>query len=109
MTRIASLVIAALAATGAAVVPAAAPMAVAATPACHSADVAVSYHATDSGAGHRYGRIVMKNVSGHGCTSGGFGGLSYVGDGDGTQIGAAADRVGSWHAFTLQAGQRAYS
>ncbi|WP_165872865.1 DUF4232 domain-containing protein [Nocardioides jejuensis] len=108
MTRISALVIAALAATGVAVVPAAT-TAAASVPACHAADVAVHYRATDSGAGHRYGRIVMKNTSTHACTSGGFGGLSYVGDGDGTQIGAAADREGTWQAFTLQPGQRAYS
>jgi hypothetical protein len=51
----------------------------------------------------------MKNVSSHACHSGGFGGLSYVGGGDGTQIGAAADRVGTWRGFTLQPGQRAFS
>ena len=109
MTRISALVIAALAATGVAVVPAATTAVAASLPACHAADVALHYRATDSGAGHRYGRIVMKNTSTHACTSGGFGGLSYVGDGDGTQIGAAADREGTWHAFTLQPGQRAYS
>ncbi|MDO7867723.1 DUF4232 domain-containing protein [Nocardioides jiangxiensis] len=109
MTRIPALVIAVLAATGVAAVPAATPAAASTLPACHAADVAVHYRATDSGAGHRYGRIVMRNISSHACRSGGFGGLSYVGGGDGTQIGAAADRVGSWQAFTLQPGQRAYS
>lgn len=102
--------IAVLAAAGAAVVPVLSSSAGATTvPACHNADVAVRYRATDSGAGHRYGRIVMINVSTHACHSGGFGGLSYVGDGNGTQIGAAADRVGTWSGFTLRPGQRAFS
>jgi hypothetical protein len=81
----------------------------AATPRCHAADVRVFYRATDAGAGHRYGRIVMVNTSGHACSSGGFGGLSYVGWGNGTQIGAAATRVGGWRAFVLRPGQRAFS
>jgi hypothetical protein len=76
---------------------------------CTGHDVAVRYHHTDDGAGHRYGRIVMKNVSDHVCRTGGFGGLSYVGFGDGTQVGAAADRVGHASRFTLRPGQRATS
>lgn len=76
---------------------------------CTNHDVAVHYRYGGAGAGHRDGRIVMKNVSGHACRSGGFGGLSYVGFGDGTQIGAPADRVGRTTHFTLRPGQRAVS
>jgi hypothetical protein len=78
-------------------------------PECTSADVAVHYRHTDSGAGHRFGKIVMKNVADHACRTGGFGGLSYVGYGNGTQVGAAADRVGRSTRFTLRPGQRAVS
>ncbi|MEX0427300.1 DUF4232 domain-containing protein [Nocardioides sp. DS6] len=69
------------------------------TPACGNTDLKASYRYSDAGAGHRYGWIVLTNVSGHACRTGGFGGLSYVGKGNGTQIGAAADRIGK--AYTL--------
>ena len=59
---------------------------------CGNADLSARYRRTDAGAGHRYGRIVLTNVSDTACRTGGYGGLSYVGHGDGTQIGAAADR-----------------
>jgi uncharacterized protein DUF4232 len=62
------------------------------TPACGNADLHASYHHTDDGAGHRFGFIVLTNTSGHACHTGGFGGVSYVGDGNGTQIGAPAVR-----------------
>ncbi len=79
------------------------------TPECTNADVAVHFHHTESGAGHRFGKIVVKNVADHACRTGGFGGLSYVGFGDGTQVGAAADRLGRPTRFTLRPGQRAVS
>jgi uncharacterized protein DUF4232 len=79
-------------------------------PACTNADLDASYHATDAGAGHRYGRIVLENVSGHRCSTGGYGGLSYVGHGDGTQIGAAADRAGGKvRTLVLRPGAKAVS
>ena len=81
----------------------------AAVPACTNADLVASYHAADSATSHRYGRIRLKNVSGHRCTTGGFGGLSYVGHGDGTQIGAAADRVGRARTVLLGPGAKAVS
>jgi hypothetical protein len=69
------------------------PTASAATPACTNSDLDASYRHSDDGAGHRYGWIVLKNVSGHACHTGGYGGVSYVGDGNGTQIGASAVRT----------------
>jgi hypothetical protein len=73
------------------------PLAVAAStpapaPACTNADLTASYHHSDSGMGHSYGRIVLENTSGHACRTGGYDGVSYVGDGDGTQIGHPAVR-----------------
>jgi hypothetical protein len=93
----------ALAAVGTTVAPA-----VASTPACGNADLAASYHHSDDGAGHRYGWIVLRNTSGHACSTGGYSGVSYVGDGNGTQIGAPAERTGSREVATyvLKPGQR---
>lgn len=59
---------------------------------CGNSDVRASYQARDAGAGHRYGVIRLTNVTDTTCSVRGYGGLSYVGHGDGTQIGAAADR-----------------
>jgi hypothetical protein len=84
------------------------PAAQASTPACGNADLSSSYRHSDDGLGHSYGWIVLKNTSGHTCHTGGYGGVSYVGDGNGTQIGAAAVRIdgGQVKTFVLQPGQR---
>jgi hypothetical protein len=83
----------------------------AATPACTNADLTASYHGGDGAAGTTYGRIVLTNTSGHTCRTGGYGGISYVGDGNGTQIGAAARRTDASHVatFVLRPGQRLHS
>lgn len=81
--------------------------AIAATPACTNSDLTASYRHSDSGAGHSYGWIVLRNTSGHACHTGGYGGVSYVGDGNGTQIGAPAVRVpGTVRTYVLKPGQR---
>jgi Protein of unknown function (DUF4232) len=77
---------------------------------CSNAELVASFHHTDDATSHRFGRLVLTNTSGHTCRLRGYGGLSYVGDGNGTQIGAAADRTPSrvrW--VTLAPGQRAVS
>ena len=77
---------------------------------CANADLTASYHATGAGTGHRYGRLVMTNTSDSRCRTGGYGGLSYVGGGDGTQIGAAATRdPGKVRSIVLRPGQRVVS
>ncbi len=48
----------------------------AAAPWCKNADLQASYHATDSATSHRFGRIVLRNVSHHACRTGGYGGIS---------------------------------
>jgi hypothetical protein len=63
------------------------------TPSCTNADLAASYRHSDNGAGHSFGWIVLTNTSGQACRTGGYGGVSYVGDGNGTQIGAPAVRT----------------
>ena len=46
----------------------------------------------EGAAGSTYYRLVLTNTSGHTCRTGGFGGVSLVGGGNGSQIGAPADR-----------------
>ena len=77
---------------------------------CGSADLKAGYTSTDAGVGHRYGVLRLTNVSDQACSTGGYGGLSYVGHGDGTQIGAAADRdPGTVRTIVLQPGVRVQS
>lgn len=59
---------------------------------CANSDVRASYQARDAGAGHRYGAVRLTNVTDAPCSVRGYGGLSYVGGGDGTQVGASATR-----------------
>jgi hypothetical protein len=81
--------------------------ATAATPRCGSADLAVRYHSHGAAMGSTYGYLVLTNRTHHACVTGGFGGLSYVGHGDGTQIGAPAVRVGGHGVLhLLRPGQR---
>lgn len=80
-----------------------------AVPHCTNADLVASYHHRygDEGMNQTWGWIVLRNRSGHRCVTGGFGGLSYVGHGDGTQIGAAATRTGRpARSYVLKPGQR---
>jgi hypothetical protein len=80
----------------------------ASTPECTNSDLTASYHHSDDGAGHRFGFIVLRNTSSHTCHTGGYGGVSYVGDGNGTQIGASAVRTESSKvaSYVLNPGQR---
>ncbi|WP_084152325.1 DUF4232 domain-containing protein [Nocardioides halotolerans] len=64
-------------------------------PECAKADLSAKYRGGDAATSHRYGRIVLRNTSEHACFVKGYGGLSYVGKGNGTQIGAPADRTPS--------------
>jgi hypothetical protein len=68
------------------------PAQAAAPPACTHGDVSIAYRGGDHATLHTTGRLVVRNTSGSACSLHGFGGLSYVGGGDGTQVGAAADR-----------------
>lgn len=79
------------------------------TPKCTNADLKAGYRATDAGAGSRFGEITLTNVSDRACALGGFGGLSYVGGGDGTQVGAPAAREGKWRTVIMKPGQVAVS
>ncbi len=78
------------------------------TSSCTNADLTASYRHSDDGAGHRFGFIVLRNTSDHRCHTGGYGGVSYVGDGNGTQIGAPAVRTdaSAVATYVLAPGQR---
>lgn len=62
---------------------------------CTKADLSAKYKGSDAGMSHVFGRIILHNISDTACYVQGYGGLSYVGDGNGTQIGAPADRTPS--------------
>ncbi len=64
------------------------------TPACRTRDLAASINSKGGGtAGSLYVALVLRNVSGRVCRTGGFPGVSYVADGNRTQVGAPADWV----------------
>ena len=62
-------------------------------PECTKANLSAKYKGTDAAMSHVYGRIILRNTSDETCFVKGYGGLSYVGKGNGTQIGAPADRT----------------
>ncbi|GAA5144572.1 hypothetical protein GCM10023340_12470 [Nocardioides marinquilinus] len=80
-------------------------------PQCDNGDLRASYRPRGGAAGTEYGVIRLTNVSDHACRTGGYGGVSYVGGGDGTQVGAPAvrERPGAVRTVVLQPGQRATS
>ncbi len=75
----------------------------------HRRTSASSLTGGEGAAGSTYYELTLTNTSGHVCRTGGFGGVSLVGDGNGTQIGAPADRTepGKVRAITLQPDGRA--
>lgn len=76
--------------------------------ACRAAQTKVVFRPTDGAAGSFYGRMVVVNTSSRTCTLHGYGGISLVGRGNGTQIGAASVRMPSRvRTLTLAPGQRA--
>ncbi|WP_162249840.1 MULTISPECIES: DUF4232 domain-containing protein [unclassified Nocardioides] len=82
----------------------------AAAPECTNAELVASYRSTGSGMSHEFGRIVLRNVSDTACSIRGYGGLSYVGGGDGTQVGAAATRTsGPVRSILVRPGKRVVS
>jgi len=62
-------------------------------PECTKANLSAHYRGGDAAMSHVYGRIVLRNSSQETCFVQGYGGLSYVGGGNGTQVGAPADRT----------------
>ena len=106
-TRRAAAAAAGLALTAGGLV-AALPATASGTPACTHADLTASYHVSGAAAGSTYGHLVLRNSSGHACHTGGYGGVSYVGHGNGTQIGAPAVRTdeAAVATYVLKPGQR---
>ena len=76
---------------------------------CTTKGLRVALTGGEGAAGSTYYELTLTNTSGHLCHTGGFGGVSLVGDGNGTQIGAPADRTepGKVRAITLQPEGRA--
>lgn len=76
---------------------------------CATSQLDASLQAGDGAAGSTYYQVVLTNTGDQPCKTGGFGGVSFVGGGDGTQIGAAAVREDEGQAKTivLQPGDRA--
>ena len=76
---------------------------------CTPKGLRVALTGGEGAAGSTYYELTLTNTSGHLCHTGGFGGVSLVGDGNGTQIGAPADRTepGKVRAITLQPEGRA--
>ena len=66
-----------------------------AVPECTKTNLSAKYRGGDAAMSHVFGRIVLRNTSEDACYVKGYGGLSYVGGGNGTQVGAAADRTPS--------------
>ena len=64
-------------------------------PECTKPDLSAKYKGGDAAMSHVFGRIILHNISDHDCFVQGYGGLSYVGGGNGTQIGAPAGRTPS--------------
>ncbi|MEO9175893.1 MAG: DUF4232 domain-containing protein [Gaiellales bacterium] len=64
----------------------------AAPPACHASQLAVTLGGSDGTAGTIYYTILFRNTSGTTCSLRGYPGVSSVGGADGHQIGSAARR-----------------
>jgi hypothetical protein len=78
---------------------------------CRTADLAVSVRQLDAAMSTTYYDVILANRSTHPCRTGGYGGISLVGGGNGTQIGAPATRDSASKpvAITLQPGRRAHA
>lgn len=76
---------------------------------CRTADLRVTLSAGEGTAGSIYYKVVLTNRSGAACRTGGYGGVSLVGGGNGSPIGAPADRAArdKVTAITLRPGRRA--
>lgn len=61
-------------------------------PGCTSADLSFSLGSPQGAAGSSYYPLRMTNTSSRACRTGGYGGVSLVGGGNGSQVGAAATR-----------------
>ncbi|GAB7003146.1 hypothetical protein JCM18899A_06170 [Nocardioides sp. AN3] len=102
--------IAVVATAAALLVPTTASARATSVPECRSSDLRASFAADGGAAASRFGHLRLRNVSGRTCVLQGYGGLSLVGHGNGTQIGAAATRTPSARPrVTLEPGERAAS
>ncbi len=70
-----------------------------------SLDVGVRSPSGGAAAGSTYYLISFRNTGSRSCVLDGFPGVSFVGQGDGTQLGAAAERTGTARTVTLAPGR----
>ncbi|QKE83683.1 DUF4232 domain-containing protein [Arthrobacter sp. NEB 688] len=68
-------------------------------------DVGVREPSGGAAAGSTYLLVAFRNTGSRSCVLDGFPGVSFVGKGDGTQLGAAAERTGSARTVTLAPGR----
>ena len=71
---------------------------------CPTTQLAVSLAHGGVAAGSTYQRLVFTNTGSAACSLAGYPGVSYVSSRSGTQVGAAADRMGPMHTVTLAPG-----
>jgi hypothetical protein len=75
---------------------------------CHTSELTVTAGRGDGAAGSVYHPLIFRNSGDRTCTVAGFPGVSMVGDNNGTQVGAPADRdAGTADPVTLGPGQSA--
>lgn len=75
---------------------------------CHTSELTVTAGRGDGAAGSVYHPLIFKNSGDRTCTVAGFPGVSMVGENNGTQVGAPADRdAGTADPVTLGPGQSA--
>jgi hypothetical protein len=80
----------------------------AAVPHCTNADMVAKLVNLQGAAGSRIGDLLLTNISRHSCWTRGYPGVSYVGSGNGTQIGRAATwDAGVVRTIVLSPGQHA--
>jgi len=72
---------------------------------CPTTQLDVSLAHGGVAAGSTYQRLVFTNTGSATCSLAGFPGVSYVTSRNGTQVGAAADRMGATHTVTLAPGR----
>lgn len=91
----------------AAIVPATRAGAAAALPRCHTGGVAAHLGRVDAGAGHRFERLTLRNVSGHTCRTQGWIGMQLLHQ-HGRHVRTNVVRIGGpSHRVVLHPGERA--
>jgi Protein of unknown function (DUF4232) len=78
------------------------------TPACYSMGLHASLDGYDAGAGQRYVRLILTNLTEHACTIGGWASLDLLASGN-SSLGSNTTRTGSAATIVIPAGGHAHS